>query len=257
MRLFWKGTATVFFYTISGALLIYAATRSLDFITATLPPDQQIIGYLGLAATSGGLLAWLMVFMYKAEGIGQKITAGIMTALDMLGEFGLFTMDTLYQSGKSGMTAQLTPDEIRLVVLSLSGLIALNIFATIIFHLLDSENMRRMRESFVRDQLEQNALKEIEKRGEEIALTLAPALAKQWADEFERKFSDLKSLGLGTVTEDKTPAPGQSQPPAQPKNPPIQPQEAQKTTHEAPEAEIIPVPLALQGFSGNGNGHKK
>lgn len=255
MRLFWKGTATVLFYAVSGALLLYAASRSLDFITATLPPSQQIIGYLGLAATSGGMIAWLMIFMFKAEGLGQKVTAGIMTALDMLGEFGLFTMDTLYQSGKSGMTMELASDEIRLVVLALSGLIAVNIFATIIFHLVESENMRRMRESFVRDQLEQNALKEIEKRGEEIARTLAPTLAQQWADEFEEKFRDLKSLGLGTVTE-QTAAPGQSrsQEAAQPAQ--ARPQEAAQLTQDEPEAaELHPVPLQT-GFSGNGNGHK-
>lgn len=252
MRLFWKGTASVLFYAISGALLIYAATRSLDFITATLPADQQIIGYLGLAATSGGMIAWLMIFMFKAEGIGQKVTAGIMTALDMLGEFGLFTMDTLYQSGKSGMTLELTADEIRLVVLSLSALIAINIFATILFHLLDSENMRRMRESFVRDQLEQNALKEIEKRGEEIARTLAPTLAKQWADDFEKKFSDLKSLGLGTLTE-ATPPTTSHPAPAQAQIKPLA--IPAPITQEAEAAELHPVPLPV-GFSGNGNGHK-
>lgn len=238
MRLFWKGMATVLFYVISGALLIYAATRSLDFITATLPNNQQIIGYLGLAATGGGMIAWLMVFMYKAEGLGQKITAGIMTALDMLGEFGLFTMDTLYQSGKSGMMAQLTADEIRLVVLALSALIAINIFATIFFHLAESENMRRMREGFVRDHLEQNALKEIEKRGEEIARDLAPALAKQWAEDFEKRFSDLKSLGLGTITE--KPAQAMAKKAA-----------ANTLTIEEQEEKLTPAPL----FGKNGNGY--
>lgn len=174
MKQFWKGVAVTMFYVISGALLIYAASRSLDFISATLPPNQRIIGFLGLAATSGGMVAWLMIFMYKAEGVEQKVTAGIMTMLDMIGEFGLFTMDTLYQTGKAGMTNGLTADETRTVVLALSALIAVNILATILFHLIEPENLKRMRESSVRDQLEADALKEIEKRGDEIARRLAP-----------------------------------------------------------------------------------
>jgi hypothetical protein len=245
MKLFWKGIAGVLFYIISGALLIYAASRSLDFINSTLSADQHLIGYLGLAATSGGMIAWLLLFLYKAEGIGQKVTAGIMTVLDMLGEFGLFTMDTLYQSGKAGMIAGLTADEIRLVVLALSALIAVNILATVMFHLLEPENIKRMRESFVRDQLESKALKEIEKRGDEIAGRLAPAIAQQWADDFEARFTDMKSLGLGTS--DRSPA--QAAPIIKERRPVLKLDTA--TDEESEAAEMQPVPLP--GFSGNGH----
>lgn len=246
MKLFWKGTANVLFYVISGALLIYAASRSLDFITATLSPDQRIIGYLGLAATSGGMIAWLLLFLYGAEGIGQRVASGIMTVLCMLGEFGLFTMDTLYRSGESGMTAKLTADEIKLVVLALSVLIAVNILATVLYHLMNPENMKRMRESSVRDQLEAKTLAEIERRGDDLASKLAPQIAKEWADQFENRFADMQSLGLGASKEK-----------------PIKPAEKQRTmpvrdpatTQETEAAELQPVPLHIP-FSGNGNGPK-
>lgn len=197
MKLFWRGIASVLFYVISGGLLVYAAARSLDFIVKTLPADQQLIGYLGLLATSGGMVGWLLVFLHKADGLGQKITAGLMVGVDMIGEFALFTMDTLYQTGQAGMIAAITPEEIRTVVLGLSGLIALNILATVAFHLVEPENMREMRESFIKDRLEGQALQLIEKRGEEIARDLAPALAEQWAADFEARFSSLSALGLG------------------------------------------------------------
>lgn len=253
MKLFWKGIATVLFYVISGALLIYAASRSLDFINQTLPANQQMIGYLALAATSGGMIAWLLVFIYKAEGLGQKITAGIMVAVDLLGEFALFTMDTLYQSGKSGMTAAMPADEIRTVILGMSALIAVNIIATVAFHLVDNENMRSMRESFVRDRLENEALKLIEKRGEELARTMAPALAESWASDFEARFSDLHALGLGTAnkppqpsTQAKKPAVRLSLLPRKPTTPsPMQAEEA------------APVPLLLNKDSGNGHHPQK
>jgi len=251
MKLFWKGVATLLFYVISGALLAYAASRSLDFITATLPADQQMIGYLGLAATSGGMIAWLLVFLYKAEGLGQKITAGVMVVVDMIGEFALFSFDSLYRTGQAGMTAALSPDEIRLVVIALSGLIAINILATVAFHLLDPENLRRMRESFVRDELEQNAFKEIEKRGEELARTMAPIIAKQWADDFEGRFEDMRSLGLGTLSEKKT---ALQLPNLFARKKDDQPGQTAEEIKAATEAAPVAVPLV--GFGKNGNGHK-
>lgn len=199
MKAFWKGIASVLFYAIGAALLVYAAARSLAFVQSTLPADQQLIGFLALAATSGGMIAWLLVFLHTAEGLPQKITAALMVALDALGEFTLFTFDTLLESGKSGMTATLAPDEIRMVILGMSVLIAVNILATVAFHIFDPENVRAMREGFVRDKLEGEALKLIEKRGEEIAQTLAPALAEQWAAEFENRFADMRALGLGKL----------------------------------------------------------
>lgn len=257
MKLFWTGIAKVLFYVISGALLVYAASRSIDFITATLPPDQQIIGFLGLAATSGGMIAWLLLFLYAAEGMGQRITAGIMTVLDMIGEFGLFTMDTLYQAGESGMTVKLTSDEIRMVVLSLSALIAVNILATVIYHLLEPGNLKRMREASVRDQLEAKTLKEIETRGDTIAEKLAPQIAKQWADQFESRFSDMTSLGLGVKSEEaKNEKPKGKTP--MPKAQPASHYEELATDEETEAAELQPVPLWQPMINlGNGNGNGK
>jgi len=207
MKLFWKAIATILFYVISGALLAYAAMRSLDFISSTLPPEQRLTGYLALAATSGGMIGWLLVFLYKAEGLGQKVTAAMMVVIDLLGEIGLFTADTLYQSGQAGMTSALLPEEIRMVVLALSALIGLNILATVAYHVVDPENARDMREAFIRDRLESDALKHMEKRGEQLAERMAPALAEQWAAEFEQRFSDIQALGLGNVTKAKQPQP--------------------------------------------------
>ncbi len=265
MKLFFKGIAKILFYVITGALLVYAASRSLDFISSTLPPDQQIIGFLALAATSGGVIAWLLVFLYSAEGLGQKIVAWLMVAVDLVGEIALFTFDTLYQSGQSGMTASLLPEEIRAVILGMSALIGLNIVATVAFHLVDSENLRNMRESFVRDRLENEAMKHIERHGEQIARDLGPKLAEQWRADFESRFSDMSALGLGTANEKK---PRLTILPAQPGHLLItQPKEtaqedAQATDPLAAPAAIPPQPV-LTGFSNNGhkpgnnNGHKE
>lgn len=201
MKAIWKGISKVLFYTISLALLVYAAARSLEFITATLPADQQIVGYLALAATSGGAVAWLMIFMYSAQGTGQKVIAGLMTGIDLLGEFALFTFETLRSSGQAGMIEALAPEEVQMVILGLSALIAVNILATFAYHLVDPETSRDMREAAVKDDLENKALKLIEKQGEQLAGDLAPQLAAQWAADFEKRFNNLNALGLGRINQ--------------------------------------------------------
>jgi hypothetical protein len=197
MKTFWKGFATLFFYLISGALLLYAGSRSLAFIQLTLPPDQQITGFLALGATSGGAIMWLLVFMFYAQGLGQKITSALMIGIDLLGEFALFFIDTMLESGQSGLTAKLTEGDITMVVVGLSGLIFANIVAGFAFHLTDPEHSRDMKENFVFDNLRDKAMKLIEKRGDELSAQIAPQLAEQWAADFENRFSNMNAIGLG------------------------------------------------------------
>lgn len=257
MKAIWKGISKVLFYTISLALLVYAAARSLEFITATLPADQQIVGYLALAATSGGAVAWLMIFMYSAQGTGQKVIAGLMTGIDLLGEFALFTFETLRSSGQAGMIEALAPEEVQMVILGLSALIAVNILATFAYHLVDPETSRDMREAAVKDDLENKALKLIEKQGEQLAGDLAPQLASQWAADFEKRFNNLNALGLGRINQ----TPPVSTRPAPARKPafsflPWMRKTAPQLGHQADTAELEAVPV-LTGFGNNGHGKGK
>jgi hypothetical protein len=199
MKTLYKGFATVAFYGIAGGLMVYAALRSLHFIQMSLPADSQLLGYLGLLATSGGMLGWLLVFLHKAAGVWQKVISFVMIGVCAAGEVALFALDTLYVTGEFGLIAAMTPEEVRAVLLGLSGLIAANILATVAYHIFEPENMRDMKEGFVKDRLETEAMKIIEKRGEEIARELAPRIAEQWAADFEARFQDMQALGIGNV----------------------------------------------------------
>ena len=199
MKQIWKWIAKVLFYTVSVGLFVYAASRSLDFIQATLPADQQILGYLGLLATGGGAIAWLAVFLFYAAGTGQKGLSILFVVIDLLGEFAMFTFDTLYRSGEAGMIATLTADEIRLVVIGLSVLIALNIAASFAFHLLDPETGKRMKEESAKDVLDTAVLAEIEKKAPQLAERMTPQIVHEWEQDFASRFGDMSSLGLGRV----------------------------------------------------------
>jgi hypothetical protein len=202
MKSLWKYIAKISFYLVAIGLMGYAAMRTLHFIQATLPADQQIVGYLALLATSVGAIAWLLVFLHAAEGVPQKAIAIIMVLVDTAGEFAIFAFDTLLVTGEAGMIEAMKPEEIQTVVMGMSALIAANILATIVYHLVDVGNMREMRESFVKDKLESEAMKLIEKRGEEIARDMAPRLAEEWADEFQERFKSIRSLGIGRTLGD-------------------------------------------------------
>jgi hypothetical protein len=141
-----KWVGKLLFWVMAAALVAYAASRTLDFVSNTLSGNDQVVGYLTLFATTGGAIAWLMVFLYNSEGIAQKGIALVMVVLDVLGEIALFTVDTLMQSGNNGMMAALAPEEIRTAVLGMSALIGLNIIATFAFHIFEPENMEKMQE---------------------------------------------------------------------------------------------------------------
>lgn len=83
---------------LGGALLVYSATRSLDFIELTLPEDRKILAYFGLAALDGGLIAWLLSYLYGSRGGWQRAISILMVCVDVIGAVSMFTLDTLYNA---------------------------------------------------------------------------------------------------------------------------------------------------------------
>jgi len=143
-----KWIGKLLFVVMAGALIAYAASRTLDFISNTLGQDDQMIGYLALFATTGGALAWLAVFLWDSDGVAQKGIALVMICLDVAGEIALFTIDTLMKSANNGMVATLAPEDVRMTVLGMSALIGANIIATFAFHIFEPGNLERIEEHF-------------------------------------------------------------------------------------------------------------
>jgi hypothetical protein len=145
-----------------------------------------------------------LVFLYRADGIIQRGTALLMTLIDFLGEAALFTMDTLYRSGENGLVGQMTRDEIRTVILAMSGLIALNIFATLVFELGRMEVLKEIAEGAARDLVMFKALAQIEKDSERVADEMMPEIVDQWRGNFRSAYGSADRLGLGQYqTEDQ------------------------------------------------------
>lgn len=182
---------------LGGLLLVYSATRSLDFIMLTLPPDRQILAFFGLAALDGGLIAWILAYLYGSRGGWQRAISILMVLVDLVGAVAMFTLDTLYQTGKSGMTTALTPDEIQTAVLALSGVIALNIAATVAHHLTDPEKLKEQAEEEAFAKVEDATLKQISENADQLAAQVAPMLALDWMQNSRARY--LANLGTGRI----------------------------------------------------------
>jgi hypothetical protein len=207
MKALFKFVALVAFLVIGGGLLVYAASRSLDFVQTTLPAKDQALGYFALLATSGGMIGWLLVFLYRADGIIQRGTALLMVLIDFLGKAALFTMDTLYRSGENGLVGQMTQAEIRIVILGMSALIAINIFATIVFELGKMDVIKEIAEGAARDLVTFKALARIERDSETVAEEMMEQIVNQWRGNFRSAFGSADKLGIGQYETKKSSQP--------------------------------------------------
>jgi hypothetical protein len=174
-------------------LLVYSATRSLDFISLTLPADRRILAWFGLAALDGGLVAWFLCFMFGAKGMWQRGVAILMVVVDFTGCVAMFTLDTLYNTGEAGMTAALSPGQIQTAVLALSGVIALNILGTLAYHLTDPEMLKSIAEEEAFGKVEEAARKQISKNADQLAAELSPIVAGDWMQNTRSKY--MASIG--------------------------------------------------------------
>lgn len=180
---------------LGGLLLVYSATRSLDFIELTLPEDRKILAYFGLAALDGGLVAWLLSYMNGSRGAWQRAISILMVIVDTGGAIAMFTFDTLYNTGKNGMTAAMTPEEMTNAVLALSGIIALNIVATIAHHITEPDKLREQAEEEAFAKVEDATLKQISKNADSLAAQLAPIMAADWQAQTQARYMSYVGTG--------------------------------------------------------------
>lgn len=180
---------------LGGALLVYSATRSLDFIELTLPKDRAVLAYFGLAALDGGLIAWLMSYLYGSRGGWQRAISILMVCVDVCGAIAFFTFDTLYNTGKTGMTEAMTPEAMTNAVLGLSAVIALNIIATVAHHITDPDKLREQAEEEAFSKVEEATLKQISRNADTLAAQLAPIMAADWQAQTQARYMSYVGTG--------------------------------------------------------------
>ena len=186
---------------LGGLLLIYSATRSYNFIALTLPADSQILAFFGLAALDGGLIAWLLSYLHGSRGAWQRGISLIMIIVDVIGAIVFFSLDTLYQTGVNGLTVSLTSAGIQTAVLGLSGVIGLNIVASVAHHIFEPERMKEAAELEAFDIVDDLIIKKISANAEQLAAQVAPLLAADWQEKTRARYmaGDKKILPPGVL----------------------------------------------------------
>lgn len=180
---------------LGAALLVYSATRTLHFIQLTLPEDSKILAYFGLAALDGGLVAWMLSYLYGSRGSWQRAISMLMVCVDAVGVVAMFTLDTLYSAGLAGMTEGLTASQIHNAILALSAIIGVNIIATIAHHLTEPDKLREQAEEEAFSKVEDATLKQISKNADALAAQLAPTMAEDWMTQTKARY--LSYVGTG------------------------------------------------------------
>jgi len=182
----WIGKILV---TVLGlALLVYSSIRSVSFIQLTLSSDKQMLAFFGLAALDGGIIVWLCAFLYGSHGGAQRGLSIIMVIVDFLGAVAMFTADTAFNTGKSGLTVAFDQNEMMGFILVLSAIIALNIGAGIAHHIADPDNMRRMADEEAFGKIEELARKKVSEESDFLAAELAPTIAASWSAQTRAKY---------------------------------------------------------------------
>lgn len=177
---FKKGLANVLVTGLGILLLGYSAFRSIDFVSLTVPADKQFLAYLAVAATELGIVFWLATFLWGSSGAIQRAIAAIMTIVDFAGSTALFVADTMLRSGENGLIAEMAAEDVQLVIVGLSVVVAANILATIAYHATDPEVMRNMAAEEAKDEIDQLTLKKIQENSKLLAAEVAPQIASDW-----------------------------------------------------------------------------
>ena len=176
--------AQVGFYLLSGGLLAYAATRTFDFVSSTMPSDKQELGYLFLLSTGVGALIWLMVLLHMAQGSKQRGIAFMMGIIDLGGEMMLVYADTMRVAGDNGQALKMSASDMKIFIVGSVVLMSINIMAAYAFKLFDPAAEAAEKAKDLADDVTDAAYKELNTPEAKLAMIneLAPVIRKSVMD---------------------------------------------------------------------------
>jgi hypothetical protein len=163
------------------ALMIYTATRTVDFLQMTFPKSMSYVAYLALAAFDGGIIGWTIFATSAAEGSMQRGLAYLMIFVDTAGVILTTVADTTTISAQNGLT-KLDPNMVTVGMWGSIAIIVLNVVAIIVTHLVSPSHVRKFELENVHDDIHQLTMQHIRSR----AIEIAPRIAAEHADHWVR-----------------------------------------------------------------------
>lgn len=118
-------------------LAVFTAFRSYDFITKSLPPGWELVGYVGLFVLDGGFLFWAYAIATTATTSKQVFLAWTMWVLDALGLAAMVLADTFLYTSPGTSAEALAGMVGTIAVWAFPMLAIINAAAAILFKLDD------------------------------------------------------------------------------------------------------------------------
>jgi len=90
----------IVFGLISTVILLWTGYLTTSFLSTVLPAAFWIVPYLGLVVFDGGMIGWMFVYLYLAEGSMQRSIALGLTVFNLIG-VGLMTIAEIVLGGQT------------------------------------------------------------------------------------------------------------------------------------------------------------
>ncbi len=122
----------VVFGLISVVILLWTGYLTTSFLSMVLPASFWVVPYLGLVVFDGGMIGWMFVYLYLAEGSMQRTIALGLTVFNLIG-VGLMTIAEIVLGGQTFTAA---PEMLGTVAIWGVGIWTfVNVAAIVGFHL--------------------------------------------------------------------------------------------------------------------------
>lgn len=231
--------AKIVFLLISVALFAWTGYLTVSFLSMALPGAFWLAPYLGLVVFDAGMLGWLFVFLWMAEGSTQRAIALGLTVFNLLG-VGLMTIAEIVLGGQT-----LTAAPAGLGTAAIWGVgiwTFVNVAAIIFFHASSPEARIAAAIQDEKDAVVDMALKNMQARREQNALALSEEMgAGMYNTLVGELMRDTDGDGIPDMYERK----------AERGRPSPAPQVG-INTHDTPTVYPLAQPATGQGERGNG-----
>lgn len=159
------------------ALMVYSSIRTFDFLKDTLPAGSEALAVFGVLAFDAALIVWLGVFMFDAEGAGQRGIAAGMVVFQLVAILVGFGGDSLVRSAENNLIGSLDEQTRRLILYGTIIVIFMNVAAVTFYHLLSPGNRARMRAEGYKEKIENKAHEKADKDVDMLAAQLAQEMS--------------------------------------------------------------------------------
>lgn len=192
----WIGTGLLYFI---GAIGVgFTVWRTYDLLSLTIAavpnpgPKELVMPWLGVAMFDAGTIMWLVVFLTRAEGGGQRATSLVTSALDLILVIAATGFD-LFLGGQT--IAEIPADTGNLALWTVIAAVAINVIALWLYHILDPEALDASADKDTADELKSAVYKHIKKNRKTLAAQMAPKIA---AELLQRSLQEAGAAMRGT-----------------------------------------------------------